>query len=202
MPRVASEPSLVHAPHNHLGLRNRSVGNDAREAASPFALLVDSAQATPPAKDHPAARAPTSRPSSSEDAPPHPCTDLPSLPARLDDATGAIPSVQIPEPVRAPVEGADGATAGKAAPTCAEDATTAQADTLEAAVLVATASPVDATAAQSIPAVAPAAPPSPPPAPSPTLPDSVPMATGAIPTPVGKRKVRTRRRRLIYFPTS
>src|SRR5262249_62323744 len=105
-----------------------------------------------------------------------------------DAAAGVIPSVQTPEPVRARVGGADGATAGKAAPTWAEDATPAQADTLEAAVLVATASPVDATAAQSIPAVAPAAPPSPPPAPSPTLPDSVPMATGAIPTPVGQTK--------------
>ena len=186
MPRVASEPNLVHAAHRHLGPRSGSAGNDAGEATSPFALLVDSAQTPPPEKDHPAARAPTSRLSSSEHTPPQPCTDPPSLPAPVDEATSEVPSFQIPEPMIAPVESIDVATAGKAPAACAEDATAAQADTLEATVVVATASPVDATAPQPTPAAAPAAPPPPPSAPSPALPDSMPMASGAIPKPVGQ----------------
>src|SRR5262245_24969452 len=88
----------------------------------------------------------------------------------------------------APVENIDVATAGKAPRAGAEDATPGQADALEATVVVATASPVDATAPQPTAAAAPPAPPPPASASSPELPDSGPMATGAIPTPVGQTK--------------
>ena len=70
MPRVASETSALLPPlhNNHAGARHRTPRGESGEAASPFALLLDSADATP-AKE-PGRRAPENQSAQSPDQSP------------------------------------------------------------------------------------------------------------------------------------
>ena len=68
MPRVASEASALLPPLHNTGARHRTPGSGPDDAASPFALLLDSTKA-PPAKE-PSRRAPENASAQTSDASP------------------------------------------------------------------------------------------------------------------------------------
>jgi flagellar hook-length control protein FliK len=71
VPRVASETSALLPPLHNTGARHRTPGSGSGDAASPFALLLDSADAAPPKE--PGRRAPESSSSRTTDqSPPNP----------------------------------------------------------------------------------------------------------------------------------
>src|SRR5689334_12313661 len=49
--RVASQTSVIHPPRHNLGPCRPSAGADNNQSASPFALLLETADSQPPAKD-------------------------------------------------------------------------------------------------------------------------------------------------------
>jgi len=116
VPRVASETNVL-PPVQNSGVRHRTGGTDSSDGASPFALLVDSADA-PPAKEP---RAPASRASSTETTDPSPTT--PETPPNERPADAA------PEPSQASIrsQATDGTEADTPDAEGVEDATTTDA---------------------------------------------------------------------------
>ncbi len=95
MPRVASEPSVLLAPHHNPGARHRSAGGDSGEPSSHFAQLLDSAD-TPkaPERSNRAGRASSTDASEQRPRPPE-------GPDRTNDRTADASESPSPEPTDA-----------------------------------------------------------------------------------------------------
>ena len=78
MPRVASQSNVLLPPLHNAGVRHRTAGSDSADKASPFAALMDSADAPPPRT--PASRAQANRASSA------PATDRSQRPSEAPAA--------------------------------------------------------------------------------------------------------------------
>jgi flagellar hook-length control protein FliK len=78
VPRVASHSNVLLPPLHNAGVRHRTAGSDSADKASPFAALMDSADAPPPRT--PASRAPANRASSA------PATDRSQRPSEAPAA--------------------------------------------------------------------------------------------------------------------
>ena len=78
MPRVASQSNVLLPSLHNAGVRHRTAGSDSADKASPFAALMDSADAPPPRT--PASRAPANRASSA------PATDRSQRPSEAPAA--------------------------------------------------------------------------------------------------------------------
>ena len=154
MPRVASESNVLLPPLHNAGVRHRTAGSDSGDRASPFAALMDAADA--PAARAPASRGPANRASATDRSqrpsePPAPKNT--SKPDRADSTNATDAGDAAPDPLQSKNEaGATDATEPKAADNPDEKGT--QDETAGATDLLdlLTATIVDSgTATQSVP---------------------------------------------------
>jgi flagellar hook-length control protein FliK len=156
VPHVASEPGIFSARLHDFSPRGRAAGAAAKEAPSPFALLVETPESPPPTQKDRGEQVQANRASRAQDTAPNRNERAPDRPEPSDSTDNPTQDTENLKKSEEPKALAAGETPAKSdAAKGEDDAKTVTADTLEAAVVTAAIADGTAVPPEQPPIVAP-----------------------------------------------